>query len=65
MSDTTPLLRVADIETFYGPIQAIRGVTLEVQAGQIVTVLGWGPTRATTRTRSPAIWRCVTAISPG
>jgi branched-chain amino acid transport system ATP-binding protein len=34
------LLRVQAIETFYGPIQAIRGVTLEVSAGQIVTVLG-------------------------
>ena len=34
------LLRVQAIETFYGPIQAIRGVTLEVEAGQIVTVLG-------------------------
>jgi branched-chain amino acid transport system ATP-binding protein len=35
-----PLLRVQAVETFYGPIQAIRGVTLEVEAGQIVTVLG-------------------------
>jgi len=35
-----PLLRVANIETFYGPIQAIRGVSLEVQPGSIVTVLG-------------------------
>ncbi|MBN8890412.1 MAG: ABC transporter ATP-binding protein [Rhodospirillales bacterium 70-18] len=35
-----PLLRVANIETFYGPIQAIRGVTLEVPEGRIVTVLG-------------------------
>jgi branched-chain amino acid transport system ATP-binding protein len=40
MNETAPLLRVASIETFYGPIQAIRGVTLEVQPGQIVTVLG-------------------------
>jgi branched-chain amino acid transport system ATP-binding protein len=37
---SVPLLRVANIETFYGPIQAIRGVTLEVPEGQIVTVLG-------------------------
>ena len=28
------------IETFYGPIQAIRGVSLDVDPGQIVTVLG-------------------------
>jgi branched-chain amino acid transport system ATP-binding protein len=35
-----PLLSVTGIETYYGPIQAIRGVSLEVEAGQIVTVLG-------------------------
>jgi branched-chain amino acid transport system ATP-binding protein len=35
-----PLLRVDSIETFYGPIQAIRGVSLDVDEGQIVTVLG-------------------------
>jgi branched-chain amino acid transport system ATP-binding protein len=34
------LLSVSGIETFYGPIQAIRGVSLDVSAGQIVTVLG-------------------------
>ena len=37
---TEPLLRVNAIETFYGPIQAIRGVSLDVDHGQIVTVLG-------------------------
>jgi branched-chain amino acid transport system ATP-binding protein len=40
MSATEALLRVANIETYYGPIQAIRGVTLDVNQGQIVTVLG-------------------------
>ena len=38
MSDV--LLKVSNIETFYGPIQAIRGVSLEVKQGSIVTVLG-------------------------
>ena len=38
MSDS--ILQVRNIETFYGPIQAIRGVSLDVPAGQIVTVLG-------------------------
>ncbi len=37
---TEPILRVDSIETFYGPIQAIRGVSLDVDRGQIVTVLG-------------------------
>lgn len=35
-----PLLRVDGIQTFYGPIQAVRGVSLDVAPGQIVTVLG-------------------------
>ncbi len=35
-----PLLRVSNIETFYGPIQALRGVSLAVPEGGIVTVLG-------------------------
>ncbi|MBN8872296.1 MAG: ABC transporter ATP-binding protein [Rhodospirillales bacterium] len=34
------LLRVDGIQTFYGPIQAVRGVSLDVAPGQIVTVLG-------------------------
>ncbi len=38
MSET--LLKVSNIETFYGPIQAIRGVSIEVKQGSIVTVLG-------------------------
>ena len=37
---TEPLLRVNAIETFYGPIQAIRGVSIQVAPRQMVTVLG-------------------------
>jgi branched-chain amino acid transport system ATP-binding protein len=40
MSAAAPLLDVNAIETFYGPIQAIRGISLQVAQGQIVTVLG-------------------------
>jgi branched-chain amino acid transport system ATP-binding protein len=40
MSAAATLLDVTGIETFYGPIQAIRGVSLHVAQGQIVTVLG-------------------------
>lgn len=35
-----PVLTVRNIETFYGPIMAIRGVSLDVPEGEIVTVLG-------------------------
>lgn len=34
------LLRVSNIESYYGPIMAIKGVSLEVQEGAIVTILG-------------------------
>lgn len=37
-SDT--VLRVSNLESYYGPIVAIRGASLEVRQGQIVTVLG-------------------------
>ncbi|MGH7319665.1 MAG: ABC transporter ATP-binding protein [Candidatus Rokuibacteriota bacterium] len=35
-----PLLTLSNIEAAYGPIVAIRGVSLQVPAGSIVTVLG-------------------------
>ena len=34
------LLEVKNIESYYGPIMAIRGVSLEVSQGNIVTILG-------------------------
>jgi branched-chain amino acid transport system ATP-binding protein len=35
-----PLLALTNIESAYGPVKAIRGVSLEVKKGQIVTLLG-------------------------
>jgi branched-chain amino acid transport system ATP-binding protein len=35
-----PMLRLTNIESAYGPIRAIRGVSLEVKRGRIATVLG-------------------------
>jgi branched-chain amino acid transport system ATP-binding protein len=37
---TEPILKVTNIETYYGPIMAIRGVSFEVPQGGIVTILG-------------------------
>ncbi|MCM3116989.1 ABC transporter ATP-binding protein [Neobacillus sp. MER 74] len=34
------MLKVSGIETFYGKIQALKGVSLEVEQGKIVTILG-------------------------
>jgi branched-chain amino acid transport system ATP-binding protein len=35
-----PILKVSNIETYYGPIMAIRGVSFDVPKGSIVTILG-------------------------
>ena len=34
------ILAVAGVETFYGAIQALHGVDLEVGRGEIVTLIG-------------------------
>ncbi len=36
----SPLLSLANVESAYGPIKAIRGVSLKVRKGEIATVLG-------------------------
>lgn len=38
--DVSALLELKNVETYYGPIMAIRGVSLEVREKQIVTLLG-------------------------
>jgi branched-chain amino acid transport system ATP-binding protein len=40
MTMNAPILTLRNVETYYGPIMAIRGVSLEVPEGSIVTVLG-------------------------
>ncbi|HBS49664.1 MAG TPA: ABC transporter ATP-binding protein [Rhodobacteraceae bacterium] len=35
-----PVLKIRNIESFYGPIMAIRGVSLDLRKGQIVSILG-------------------------
>jgi len=39
LSDT-PVLKLSNVESAYGPIKAIRGVSLQVRCGEIATVLG-------------------------
>ncbi len=40
MSVSDTILKLSNIESYYGPIMAIRGISLEVPRGQIVTLLG-------------------------
>jgi branched-chain amino acid transport system ATP-binding protein len=37
---TTPLLTVRNVKTFYGRVQALKGVDLDVNDGEIVTLIG-------------------------
>ncbi len=37
---SAPLLELRNIETYYGPIMAIRGVSMRVDEGEVVAVLG-------------------------
>ena len=55
MSDTSSngsVLEVRSIETYYGTIRALKGVTLEVRSGEIVTLLGANGAGKTTTLRS-------------
>ncbi len=36
----SPVLSVENIETYYGPIQAVKGLSIEVREGALVTLLG-------------------------
>jgi branched-chain amino acid transport system ATP-binding protein len=40
MTPNQPLLRVNNVSSFYGPIQALNDVSLEIHHGEIVTLLG-------------------------
>jgi branched-chain amino acid transport system ATP-binding protein len=47
-----PLLAVEDIHTFYGSIEALKGITIEVQEGEIVTLIGSNGAGKSTTLRS-------------
>jgi len=46
------LLQVDDIHTFYGAIQALRGVSLRVEEGEVVTIIGSNGAGKSTTLRS-------------
>jgi branched-chain amino acid transport system ATP-binding protein len=47
-----PLLEVSEIETFYGSIQALKGISLDVHDGEIVTLIGANGAGKSTTLRS-------------
>jgi branched-chain amino acid transport system ATP-binding protein len=48
----TPLLELEDVEARYGPVTALRGVTLSVDEGEVVAVLGANGAGKTTLLRA-------------
>jgi len=53
-----PLLEVEDIHTYYGNIEALKGISLEVEEGEIVTLIGSNGAGKSTTLRS------VSGLSP-
>ncbi|MEA2386912.1 MAG: branched-chain amino acid transport system ATP-binding protein [Thermoleophilaceae bacterium] len=47
-----PLLEIQDIHTFYGTIEALKGISLEVEEGEIVTLIGSNGAGKSTTLRS-------------
>ena len=48
----TPVLEVEDIHTFYGSIEALKGISLTVNEGEIVTLIGSNGAGKSTTLRS-------------
>jgi branched-chain amino acid transport system ATP-binding protein len=48
----TPLLEVSEIHTYYGAIEALKGISLTVEAGEVVTLIGSNGAGKSTTLRS-------------
>ena len=56
-------LQVEDLEVYYGVIKALKGISFEVNKGEIVTLIGANGAGKTTTMQSPAtrsfVWVCL------
>jgi branched-chain amino acid transport system ATP-binding protein len=51
-ASASPVLELQDVHTYYGTIQALKGISLEVRAGEIVTLIGANGAGKSTTLRS-------------
>ena len=51
-TDGAPLLELEDVHTYYGTIEAIKGISLTVQEGEVVTLIGANGAGKSTTLRS-------------
>ena len=51
-NESAPLLEVSAVETYYGSIQALKGISLDVREGEIVTLIGANGAGKSTTLRS-------------
>jgi branched-chain amino acid transport system ATP-binding protein len=51
-TDGTPLLELDDVHTYYGTIEAIKGISLTVNEGEVVTLIGANGAGKSTTLRS-------------
>ena len=47
-----PILELKDVHTFYGSIEALKGISIEVHDGEIVTLIGANGAGKSTTLRS-------------
>ncbi len=52
MNDGTAMLEVQDVHTYYGQIEALKGISLTVREGEIVTLIGGNGAGKTTTLRT-------------
>ncbi len=52
MTDGTTILELSDVHTFYGTIEALKGVSIQVKDGEIVTLIGANGAGKSTTLRS-------------
>ncbi|HVR12346.1 MAG TPA: ABC transporter ATP-binding protein [Gaiellaceae bacterium] len=52
MAEREPVLRIEDVHTFYGSIEALKGISLDVHDGEIVTLIGANGAGKSTTLRS-------------